>query len=84
MNKHLPDISGPEVRREKCYYTMTGNSHFMVGSSLENDGLIFAAGLSGHGFKFTAVLGEALADLAIDGQTTLPIDFLSPSLQLDG
>jgi glycine/D-amino acid oxidase-like deaminating enzyme len=37
----------------------------------------FAAGLSGHGFKFVPVLGEALADLAERGKTSLPIDFLS-------
>ncbi len=35
------------------------------------------AGLSGHGFKFTCVLGEALADLVCDGRTDLPIGFLS-------
>jgi glycine/D-amino acid oxidase-like deaminating enzyme len=39
----------------------------------------FAAGLSGHGFKFAGVLGRALADLAIDGGTSLPIDFLGLS-----
>ena len=37
----------------------------------------FAAGLSGHGFKFTSVLGEALADLALNGRTELPIGFLN-------
>jgi glycine/D-amino acid oxidase-like deaminating enzyme len=39
--------------------------------------VVFAAGLSGHGFKFTGVLGEALADLSLDSGTTLPIEFLS-------
>ena len=43
----------------------------------------FAAGLSGHGFKFAPVLGQALADLVLEGKTSLPIEFLSsrrPSL----
>jgi len=35
--------------------------------------------LSGHGFKFTGVLGEALVDLALDGATSLPIGFLAAS-----
>jgi len=39
--------------------------------------VVVAAGLSGHGFKFTPVLGKALADLALDGGTQLPIGFLS-------
>ncbi len=30
----------------------------------------------GHGFKFTPVLGELLADLALDGKTELPYEFL--------
>ena len=37
----------------------------------------FVAGLSGHGFKFAPVLGEALADLATTGRSELPIGFLS-------
>jgi len=40
-------------------------------------GVVFAAGLSGHGFKFTSVLGKALAELSLEGTTNLPIDFLS-------
>lgn len=36
----------------------------------------YAAGLSGHGFKMTPALGEALADLVVSGETDLPVDFL--------
>ena len=36
-----------------------------------------ACGFSGHGFKFASVVGEILADLAMDGKTSLPIDFLN-------
>ena len=38
-----------------------------------------AAGFSGHGFKFASVIGEILADLALDGETRHPIGFLAPS-----
>jgi hypothetical protein len=30
----------------------------------------------GHVFKFTSVIGEILADLAVKGRTDLPINFL--------
>jgi len=30
---------------------------------------VVAAGFSGHGFKFCSVVGEILADLAVDGRT---------------
>ena len=32
-----------------------------------------AAGFSGHGFKFSTVVGEIMADLAIERRTALPI-----------
>jgi sarcosine oxidase len=34
-------------------------------------------GFSGHGFKFSSVVGEILADLAIEGRSDLPIEFLN-------
>jgi sarcosine oxidase len=41
--------------------------------------VIYAAGFSGHGFKFAPVIGEILADLGTEGRTTAhPIGFLSP------
>ena len=43
-------------------------------------GLIVAlcAGLSGHGYKFAPLLGEVLADLALEGETGHGIAFLDP------
>jgi glycine/D-amino acid oxidase-like deaminating enzyme len=39
--------------------------------------VVFAAGFSGHGFKFAPLIAVALADLLQQGKTSLPIDFLS-------
>ena len=39
----------------------------------------YASACSGHGFKFASVMGEVLADLALDGTTRHPIGFLSAS-----
>ena len=33
-----------------------------------------ASACSGHGFKMTSVVGEIMADLALDGETTHDID----------
>ena len=33
---------------------------------------------SGHGFKFAPVIGEVLADLAVDGTTGHPITLFDP------
>jgi monomeric sarcosine oxidase len=75
--EHLPGLSSELVRHEPCLYTLSSDEHFIVDRHPRYSGLAFAAGLSGHGFKFAAVLGEVLSKLAIDGQTSLPVEFLS-------
>ncbi len=75
--KHLPGISAESIRTRDCLYTMSPDGHFVVDHSKDTNRVVFAAGFSGHGFKFASVLGAALADLATVGQTELPMDFLS-------
>jgi sarcosine oxidase len=74
---YLPRASTHRTAHAVCMYTMTPDCHFVVDRHPEHPQVVFAAGLSGHGFKFTSVLGEALADLALAGETNLPIGFLS-------
>ncbi len=74
---HLPEVSSRVADHAVCLYTMSPDEHFVVDRHPEHANVVFAAGLSGHGFKFTPVLGRLLADLALDGGTSLPIDFLS-------
>jgi len=73
----LPDTTGSLNEHAVCMYTMTPDESFVVDRHPEHANVVFAAGLSGHGFKFTPVLGQALAELALEGGTVLPIGFLS-------
>ena len=59
-----------------CLYTMTPDGHFIVDRHPQYEQVLFAAGFSGHGFKFAPVIGEVLADLALEGRTGRPVDFL--------
>jgi sarcosine oxidase len=76
LTEHLPQVGTPFTRRSVCYYTMSPDEHFIVDQHPFYAEQLVVAGLSGHGFKFTSVLGEALADLALTGKTSLPIGFL--------
>ena len=73
----LPALSTHPSEHTVCMYTMTPDAHFVVDRHPEYPQVVFAAGLSGHGFKFTSVLGEALAQLTLDGAARPPIGFLS-------
>ena len=75
--KHLPKLEGPYREHSVCMYTMSSDGHFILDRHPEHENVLFIAGMSGHGFKFAPVLGKALADLALDGSTDLPVDFLS-------
>jgi sarcosine oxidase len=74
-----PGLAGEVVEAATCLYTMSPDGHFLVGTRRGTRRTHFAAGLSGHGFKLSPALGDALCDLALHGQTRLPIDFLSPA-----
>jgi sarcosine oxidase len=41
--------------------------------------VVFAAGFSGHGFKFASAVGEILADMAQEGHTDTDISMFSLS-----
>jgi sarcosine oxidase len=77
VREFLPALDPSPVRHSVCMYTKSPDSHFIIDRHPEWANVVYGAGFSGHGFKFTTVLGEALADLAQIGKTKLPVDFLS-------
>lgn len=54
-----------------CMYTMTPDEHFLIDRYPGKERVIYAAGFSGHGFKFAPVVGEYLASLATDDHAEL-------------
>lgn len=80
----MPDAAGDLISVKACMYAMTPDQHFLIGADPHDRRVIVAGGFSGHGFKFVPVIGEILAQLALDGVTTLDIGFLSPTRFLEG
>jgi monomeric sarcosine oxidase len=66
------------VRALTCLYTTTPDHHFVLGPHPDHPQVSVAAGFSGHGFKFTPVVGEILADLALQGSTGHDIALFDP------
>lgn len=71
---HLPDANGSLLQTATCMYTNTPDGHFIIDRHPQWSHVTLACGFSGHGFKFASVVGEVLADLAVDGWTRHPID----------
>jgi len=79
QQKYLPGITGGISKHETCIYTMSHDNNFYLDVHPQYSNVAYAAGLSGHGFKFAPVLGEILADLASQVDLTQNVDFLRAS-----
>ncbi len=73
----LCGLGSTASKHSVCMYTMSSDGHFVVDRHPQHENVCIAAGFSGHGFKFTPVIGRAIAELTLGGATDLPIGFLS-------
>ena len=76
VERYFPKANGTTMTLKTCMFTNTPDEHFIVDLLPANSQVAVAAGFSGHGFKFASVIGEILADLAINGETEHNIDLL--------
>ena len=73
ISKRVPAAAGRRVNAVTCRYTMLPSEDFLLDLAPGNPNVVVASPCSGHGFKFTSVVGEILADLALEGATSLPV-----------
>ncbi|MDN4492830.1 N-methyl-L-tryptophan oxidase [Ureibacillus aquaedulcis] len=57
-----------------CTYTLTPDEDFIVDLHPKYPNIAIAAGFSGHGFKFSSVIGKILSELIINRRTNENID----------
>ena len=75
----FPRLGNDHRRAAECWYTLTPDENFVIGAHPVSDRVLLACGFSGHGFKFTPVVGEVLADLVVDGATPVRPVALRPA-----
>lgn len=78
LTTRIPSLTGAIVKTVPCMYTNTPDHHFILGKHPVYPSVTIASPCSGHGFKFCSVVGEILADLAMDGHTQHSIEMFSP------
>jgi sarcosine oxidase len=75
LRRTVPGLAdSPIDRTEVCIYTMAEGENFRLGKLPGREDVVVASPCSGHGFKFSALIGRVLADLAIEGSTSIDID----------
>jgi sarcosine oxidase len=75
--RYFPQGAGPTVMLKACIFTNSPDEHFIIDSLAEAPQVSVAAGFSGHGYKFCSVVGEIMAELALEGSTRHDISLFS-------
>jgi sarcosine oxidase len=89
LERHLPGARGPRIRTKTCLYTCTPDRDFVIDRLPDHPGVVVGLGAA-HGYKFAALFGLLLADLALDpargrADTRLePFAINRAALQVDG
>jgi sarcosine oxidase len=75
LRDHIPALAtAPIDFTETCLYTVGPDDHFLVDFLPGRADVIIASPCSGHGFKFSCLIGRMLADLATTGTCDLVSD----------
>jgi sarcosine oxidase len=69
----FPDISPVCVKTAVCLYTVTPDFGFVIDCYPGSERVMVASPCSGHGFKHSAAIGEALAEWATKGESRLDL-----------
>jgi sarcosine oxidase len=77
MDRWMPGAAGTFREAKPCMYSLTPDANFVIDRHPGHANVILCGGFSGHGFKFAPVIGEIVADLALDDGSRHRIDFLS-------
>ncbi len=78
VRERMPNAAGNPIHAEVCLYTETPDEDFIIGLHPDYSNLVIAGGFSGHGFKFSGLVGKILSEIALTGQTSYDISQFRP------
>ncbi|HEY6782421.1 MAG TPA: N-methyl-L-tryptophan oxidase [Candidatus Dormibacteraeota bacterium] len=67
IGPRLPGLSERCLRTARCLYTVTPDANFVIDDHPDINGVLLVSPCSGHGFKHSAGLGEAIAQRITTG-----------------
>jgi sarcosine oxidase len=73
LGRALPATNGKRLHGAICMYTNTADGHFVIDRLPTDQNVIVVSACSGHGFKFAPAIGEAVAELIVDGSSRLDL-----------
>lgn len=77
LDVYMPGASGSVTQVLTCMYTMTPDEEYIIEAHPGFPQVVYSCGCSGTSYKFSGVIGEMLADLALAGTTNYDTTFVS-------
>lgn len=75
--RYLPWLGTEPLRSASCLYTSTLGGQFVIDRHPEHDSVLVVSACSGHGFKHSPAIGEAVAHWLLDGAPSLDLSAFS-------
>ncbi|MGH3145550.1 MAG: N-methyl-L-tryptophan oxidase [Rubrobacter sp.] len=73
LGRYIPGFLGPELYTRTCLYTIPPDQNFVIDTLPEHPQVSVAIG-AGHAYKFAGLIGRILSELALEGESTFPIE----------
>jgi sarcosine oxidase len=70
---YLPSLGPRAVKSAVCLYTEAPGGRFVIDALPDHPRVMFVSACSGHGFKHSAALGEALAQHLVHGESIIDL-----------
>lgn len=84
IRRYFPDADGACLAMRACLFTNTPDEHFILDTLPGFPEVVVASPCSGHGYKFASVVGEILADLAMNKRPRFDISLFRIGRFLEG
>ena len=77
VEPYLAGVSDRCIKTTTCLYTVTSDFGFVIDSHPDSERVLVVSPCSGHGFKHSPAIGEAIAEVVIDGETRFDLSAFS-------
>lgn len=73
IEHRIPSLGPDPVRTLSCLYMCTRGSRFVIDRHPEHEAVLIVSPCSGHGFKHSPAIGEAVAQWVTDGTSAIDL-----------
>ena len=73
LKHHIPLVDSPPISSTTCLYTNAPDDHFIIDFHPDHRNVLIVSACSGHGFKFSSVIGEIVRQTVQDGKSTFDV-----------